>query len=245
MKSRLHVGKVRIFALLVAFVAVLLLVGVLMHIKLRALLRNHVERQVAAQSKVLAQVTENQMESELEKLEYISGMMENKEDSMGTLFEMVRNENKDGAFGILQLGGETIYGDVMDMTGFSCTKEAFRGNSAISYKEGSGMLFAVPVYHNGNVKYVLYQFVEDEKLSELFEISFYGGKGKVLLATVEGELVIPYEVWNEQEVAFLRSEVVRNSFSEISEKMMIATEAASARSKPRIDAIVSVKKIPN
>lgn len=226
MKSRLQGNKLRIFALLVAFVGVLLLVGVLMQIKLRSLLRNHVERQVAAQAKVLAQVTENQMESELEKLEYISGMMENKEDSMGALFEMIRNENKDGAFGILELGGETIYGDVMDVKGFSCTKEAFRGNRAISYKKGSGMLFAVPVYHNGNVKYVLYQFWKDEKLPELFEISFYGGKGKVLLSTVEGELVIPYEEWNEKEIAFLRSETVCSCFAEISEKMMIATEAS-------------------
>lgn len=226
MKSRLYIGKVRIFAMLVAFVAVLLLVGVLMQIKLRALLRGNIERQVAAQAKVLAQVTENQMESELEKLEYISGMMENKEDSMGVLFEMIKNENRDGAFGILELDGETIYGESMNMTGFSCTREAFRGNRAISYKEGTGMLFAVPVYHNGNVKYVLYQFVEEDKLAELFEISFYGGKGKVLLATMDGDLVIPYEVWNEEEVAFLKSEEAKNGFARIGEKMMIATEAS-------------------
>lgn len=227
MKSRVHSRKVRIFALLVVFVAVLVLVGVLMQVKLRALLRNHIERQVAAQAKVLAQVTENQMESELEKLEYISEMMENKEDSMDILFQMVCSENKEGAFGILELDGKTVYGDTMDMKGFSCVREAFRGNRGISYMENRGMLFTVPIYHNGNVKYVLYQFVEEEKLSELFDISFYGGKGKVLLATVEGEVVIPYETWNEAEVSFLQSKEATESFAEISEKMLIATEAAA------------------
>lgn len=226
MKSRLRTGKKRIFLLLFAFVAVLVLVGILMHIKLRALLRAHIERQVANQAKVSAQVTKENLVSELEKLESISDMMEDKEQFMGTLFEMVRTENATGAFGILELDGECVYGDAMDMTGFTCVREAFRGNRDISYKKGAGMMFAVPVYHNGNVKYVLYRFVEEEYLADLIKITCYDGKGKVLLASADEEVIIPYENWTDEELEFLQSEPVQKDFAKISEKMIIATGAA-------------------
>lgn len=227
MKSKFYSGKVRIFVWLAIFVAVLVLVGVLMHVKLRALMRGHIERQVAAEVKILAQVTESELESELEKLEYISGMLENKEDSMKQLFEMVRNENDKSFMGILELDGTVLYGDRLEVSGYDGVREAFRGNRGISYKKGSGMLFTVPIYHNGNIKYVLYQLIEEEFLSDRFEISYYDGKGKVMLVTGEEEIVFPYEEWNQSELDFLRSDAAGESFAKISEKMIIATEAAA------------------
>jgi len=226
MKSRFRKGKTRIFLMLFVFLAVLGLVGILMHMKLRSLLRSHIERQVANQARGLAMVTEENFASELEKLESISEMMEDKEDSMGILFEMVRTEDTTGKLGILELDGECVYGEAMNTTGFSCVRDAFRGNRGISYKKNYGMLFAVPVYHNGNVKYVLYRFVEEAGLPELFHLTCYDGKGKVLLASGEEEIIIPYENWNEDDLMFLQSRTIQKKFAQISEKLIIATEAA-------------------
>lgn len=226
MMNRFRKGKTRIILMLVVFLAVLGLVGVLMHMKLRSLLRSHIERQVANQVRVLAQVTEENFASELEKLESISEMMEDKEDSMGILFEMVRTEDTTGNLGILELDGECVYGEAMNLTGFSCVRDAFRGNRGISYKKDSGMLFTVPIYHNGNVKYVLYRFVEENVLPELFQLTCYDGKGKVLLASGEEEIIIPYEDWSEEDLEFLQSRSVQTKFAKISEKMIIATAAS-------------------
>lgn len=226
MKNRVQSSKARIFVLLAIFVAVLMLVGVLMQIKLRSLLRGHVERQVAGQAKVVAQVAESELETELEKMEMLSGLLENGKEKLETMLAMIQEEDTEAIVGILELDGETVCGEPLDVTAFSCVKEAFRGNRGISYKEGSGMLFTVPIYHNGNVKYVLYRLIREELLGELFALTCYSGKGKVLLATREEEIVIPYVDWQPEDVTFLQSEAIQAQFQKISEKMSIATEAS-------------------
>ncbi|MBP3617434.1 MAG: response regulator [Lachnospiraceae bacterium] len=227
MKSRLQSGKSRIFVLLTVFVAVLILVGVLMHVKLRALLRGNIERQVAAQVKGVAQVAESELETELKKLETVSGLFESGKVSMSTLFTMLQEENPSSVFGILELDGETVQGEAMDVSGFSGVREAFRGNRGVSYQEGTGLLFSVPIYHNGNVKYVLYELMEEDVLPEMVTLSCFHGEGKILLATREEEIIIPYESWGEEDLRFLRSNAATDAFASISEKMIIATEGAA------------------
>lgn len=227
MKNRFQSGKARIFVLLAVFIAVLLFVGVLMQGKLRSLLRGNIERQVAAQAKGVAQVTESELEAEIKKLETVSGLFENGQVPMSTLFAMLQEENPNAVFGILELDGETAQGEEKDVFGFSGVREAFRGNSGISYREGYGVLFSVPIYHNGNVKYVLYEFMEEDVLPSLVTLSCYDGKGKILLATREDEIVIPYQEWSDAELQFLRSKSARDAFAKISEKMIISTEASA------------------
>ena len=108
MKSRFQSGKSRIIVLVGIFIAVLMLVGGLMHVKLRALLRGNIERQVAAQAKGVAQVTKSELEAEVKKLETISGLFENGKVSMDTLFAMLQEEAPASVFGILELDGELI-----------------------------------------------------------------------------------------------------------------------------------------
>ena len=227
MKSRFQSGKSRIIVLVGIFIAVLMLVGGLMHVKLRALLRGNIERQVAAQAKGVAQVTKSELEAEVKKLETISGLFENGKVSMDTLFAMLQEEAPASVFGILELDGELIQGEGMDLSEFSGVRESFRGNSRISFQQGNGLLFSVPIYHNGNVKYVLYEFVEAEVLPSLVTLTCYGGKAKLLLATRDEEIIVQCEGWEENDSLFLRSYDAGNAFAQINEKMIIATEAAA------------------
>ena len=226
MKSKFQTGKTRIFVLVAIFIAVLLLVGGLMQAKLRALLRGNIERQVAAQAKGVAQVTQSELEAELKKLETIGRMFESNKVTMDALFAMLQEENPGSVFGILELDGETVQGEGMDVSGFSGVRESFRGNSRISYKKDCGMLFSVPIYHNGNVKYVLYEFVEEEEFSSFVSLHCYDGKARLVLATRNEELIASCEGWSEADFVFLRSGVAETAFKQINEKMIIATEAA-------------------
>ena len=227
MKIRRSSGRTRIFIVLAAFVGVLMLVGILMQTKLRALLRGHIEREVAEQAKVVAQVMEKELVSELETMEHIADMMANKEEEMGSLFLMLQSGNKSGSYGVIELDGEVLYGKKISMEHFGNIREAFRGNRGVSYVKGNGMMFAVPVYHNGNVKYVLFKHIDERHLGDTFGMSCYDGKGKVLLATRDEDIVVPFEGWTQEEYFFLCSETMGKCFEEISEKMKISTGAAA------------------
>jgi len=61
MRDKIRTGKTRIFIMLSVFVIVLLFVGILMYGKMQKLLHNYVEKQVAKQAQVHAEVLEEKM----------------------------------------------------------------------------------------------------------------------------------------------------------------------------------------
>lgn len=226
MKSKLQTGKVRIYIMLAMFVIVLMFVGILMKFKLESLMHNYVEKQVAEQVKVLAELFEENLNSELLDLENLAVFIENKTAPIETLLEIERLSDEDAVWGVLELGGNALYGEKLSVADFSGIQVSFRGSKSISYKQGEGLLFTVPVYNSGNVKYVLYKFIREEQLADKFNITFYGGNGKFLVVTRDDQLMISYAGWDANEEAFFLKEEVREVFSVIGDKMNIATAAS-------------------
>ena len=226
MSDKLRSGKTRIVIMLSVFVVVLALVGVLMSVKMQTLMHGHVEKQLAEQAKVLAELLEESMDSQLIDLENIAVYIENNVGNMEVLMDVTEKTSGQAAWGILELGGNALYGEVLHSYDFAGIQDSFRGNKSVSYKEGVGMLFTVPIFHNGNVKYVLYKLVDEALLLKQFGMSFYDGRGRVLVATRDGEIVIPYMDWKDEDLAFLKGSEVTKCFAEISDRMNISSAAA-------------------
>lgn len=220
-------GKTRIAIMLVAFVAVLVIVGILMQSKMQTLLRSYVEKQVTEQAKILGEVLEAQVDAELKSLENIAACIQAEAAEMDALLAIARSEDGEASWGILELDGNVICGDALDTKNFKGIQNSFRGNKAVSYKEGEGVLFTVPVFHGTNIKYVLYKFCEEEQLVTRFGRTCYEGEGRLLVASRDEQIVVPYIDWNESDREFLESQGVQETFMTISDKMNIASAAAS------------------
>ena len=225
MKDKIRSGKTQLFIMLTAFVVILALVGLLMRGRMQMLLQNHLERQAARQAETLAELVDKKLEAEITNLENISFYLQANTEEVQSIMEMAQQEDVEAIWGILDLDRNECFGDGIGAIDYKGIQHSFRGNSAVSYKDGNGLLFTVPVYNNGNVKYVLYKFVEEALLYEKFGIICYEGEGRALVANREGQIISP-SGYRQSERPFWQLNGMEDSFAKISEKMNIASAAA-------------------
>lgn len=213
--------------ILVFFIVILLAVGILMQAKLQSLLQDYTEKQVTRNAKVLSELVKEKLDTELQYLEHMSVYMEQQALESEGVLAVFENSREHARMGLLELGGNAVYGENLNVKIFSGIQDSFRGYSAVSYSEENGLLFTVPVYSNKNVRYVLYEIYENEVLETAFGMQCYEGKGTAFVTDRDGSIVVPsankivgqefLEMEREMEKAF---EIVR-------EKMNISTAAAS------------------
>ncbi|MBO5373324.1 MAG: response regulator [Lachnospiraceae bacterium] len=229
MKNKLQKGKTKIFIMLAVFIVVLVMVGILMQIKMQKLFHSHVEKQVTEQAKVLAEVLEERINVELSSLENMAAYLQDNstQTDMEKLLETAKSKDEKALWGILELGGNVICGEEIAVMDFSGVQDSFRGNKAVSYKEGEGVLFTVPVFHGNNIKYVMYRFCKEEDIIARLGMTCYEGEGRILVATRNDEIVVPYMDWQPEDADFLNKDTVKETFLVISEKMNISSAAAS------------------
>jgi len=227
MKNRLGTGKTKLFVMLAVFVVVLVFVGVLMQSKMQTLLREYAERQVTEQANILSKVFEEKINTEFKNLENIAACLQADAIGMEELIKIAYTEDENAEWGILELGGNIICGAKLDFTGFEGIQNSFRGNNAVSYKEGMGVLFTAPVFNGSNIKYVLYKYCEEEQLTTRFGMTCYSGAGRVLVANRDYKIIVPYIDWNAEDESFFAKTTVVNAFEKIRDRMNIASAAAS------------------
>lgn len=225
MRDRIRSGKTQLFLLLTVFVVIIAIVGLLMRGRMQLLLHRHLERQTARQAETLAELVNEKLESEITNLENIAVYLQMNATEVQSIMAMAQQEDTEAVWGILDLDRKERYENGIDASGFQGIQHSFRGNSAVSYKEENGLLFTVPVYNNGNVKYVLYKFVEEQLLYEKFGVYCYEGEGRALVANREEQIVIP-DGNRLTGTPFWQMPDIENIFVKISEKMNIASSAA-------------------
>ena len=227
MKNKLGPGRKRLFTGIIVFIAVLAVVGIMMEQKMQSLLYQYMEKQVVRQAEILADLTQEKMETEKEKLNHIAWYLENQEIDKETLMEAVEDKDKGVSMGVLALDGTAVYGKKLDGSEFSGIQEAFRGKEAVCYSERNGLLFTVPVFNGSNVKYVLYKLYDKMLLTEKFQISCYDGKGRTMLINRTGQIVMKGKEWGERDKDILKDKKISGGYEVLNEKMQVSTSAAS------------------
>ncbi|MCM1160446.1 MAG: response regulator [Roseburia sp.] len=230
MKNKLGDRKIKIAAGMALFIAVLVIVGLLLHFKMQELLRGYMEKQLELQAGLLASQADERFQAEFTNLELLAGCIQNagmdalKEQDVEGIVEPALKEYV--SLGLLELDGNAVYGKTLDFTKYSGIVESFRGKEAVCYSKEGGLLFTLPIYSGSNVKYVLYQLYDNSLLVEEFGITCYGGIGRTLLADRDGQIVVPFEK-EAKEVSFEEPEM-QEAVSHIREKMNVSTAAAAA-----------------
>ena len=203
------------------FAAILGVVVILMHNRMKMLLNYYAERQMVQQAELLAQATDDKLEEQLQQLEWTADFMQRYREERNDIMDLLAEEEENVSVGLLELDGNAVYGETLDFLAFDGIRKSFRGENAVSYSSDKGLLFTVPVYRDKNVRYVLYKLYDLGQIYDKFEVSCYDGKGRVLIMDRQEQIIIPSGGSAGGETDFLESEDLYNSFLQLRVQMQV------------------------
>lgn len=184
--------RLRMILWMVAFASVLCLVAGLLRFRLDSLIYGYVSSQVSKQAAIMAELVDERVSVQLEFLSGISREMEKDSSRMSVILESYRKENGI-SYGVLNLKGKLIVGDTsvtVSPADFSSIAQSFRGNEAVSYSEGKGFLFSVPIYHGRNVRYVLYKIYSESEVLRYFDNRCYDGECYSSIRNADDQVIV-------------------------------------------------------
>ena len=219
-------GKRRIIVVLIIVTIIILGVGVLMSVRLKSLMRNYTEKQVAEQARTLAALSAEQFELEIYNLETIAECVKSNPKEISNYLEISVGDEENVTMGVLRLDGTAFLGKPLSFSDFTGIQQSFRGHSSVCYKKGQGVLFTSPVFDEENVEFVLYKLYDESVLLSKFGISCYNEQGNIAIVDKSGQVIIPFYDSQIDTNEFMRLDAVQRAMSVISEKMNIDTAAA-------------------
>lgn len=188
----------RILFSMLIFLGVLIVVGVFMQQRMRQLLYHYMEQQVTSQAGEAAELLKERFDMEIESMERLAFDLGKKsEDLSADLMDfetyLFADEGEALKAGILALDGTPLYGDALVFSEFFGIQDSFRGNASVSYCEGKGLLFTVPIFHGNNVKYVFYHLYEEIYLQEKFLVQCFNGQVDIATIDVNEKEIISFQ----------------------------------------------------
>ena len=202
--------------------AVLGIICVIMWFKLREITTSQVESHVSGYGAMAAQIIDNYLKDEIQSLEMMTSVIDTK-----TGIPDYDLENEYGvSYGVMRITGEATYGKKIDFSEFDAFFEALHGNPSVS-SDSEKTLFAVPVYNNGNVKFVFYKLCDNDVLAEHVDLVCYGGIGECMLIDIDGNIVFRSQnTKDKKELSFYTSEEKAETMEGIRETMNVNISAA-------------------
>ena len=225
MKNRKKILSKKAVLVLLALLTIMIIVGCLLGYKMNQMLTDNTENQLTEQAVLISEQVEQSIEMQFIQLNNISNAIQNNAQ-FKNVFQTVKQEQKGISIGMVALDGRILYGPPILASDFSGIRDSFRGKKSVSYQEGKGLMFTVPVYSGENVKYVLYKMYDESVLKDTFGRTCFNGVGQVLLANSDFKIMVPFvqDTYNEE---FLNADKIQKAFLVIQDKMNIATAASS------------------
>ncbi len=128
--------------------------------------------------------------------------------------------------GIVAVDGSPIIGGSLSRWDFLNLPRAFRGQSIVDFCAGRGLLFAVPIMRDGNVRAVLYRLYGENVLAGRFTLTDYHPAVRLLLRDKLGNLILPCKNYGESDQAFFNDIVIREAFARLREQLGTRRSAA-------------------
>ncbi|MBO4335906.1 MAG: response regulator [Desulfovibrio sp.] len=186
------------------------------------------EQNVARQTVDLAVMAEERFERELVSLRLAAEYLEPYEVEQRKRFFQIRSKSlrKGVHIGLMRLDGQSIYGRPLSVKDFSRLYIAYRGNDVIDYHPSLGLIFIVPVYHQGNVSGLLYRLYDNSLLVDLFGLANYNEDIRLLIQERSGLTIVPNKHFSREDREFFRSANVVEGFAEVRRKLFSRRSAA-------------------
>ncbi len=226
MNKKVRMGNIILRGSII-FVVIMLSLGISLEYLVYRLLIRHLETQVAQQAQALSQISGEKLSQELELMGDIAALVASGQFEGMEVMEAWEQTVRDSRVGLVNLKGEAIYGEKLDLNGYDAMKDAIRGVPSVSYDPGLGLLFTNPVMQDGNVCYILYRLYSNEDLAARFEVAGYSGRARTVVLDRNRQVVIPYNTWNQQEkVDLLETNAHSEAFEEALSRMSYSGSAA-------------------
>lgn len=162
--------------------------------KIEEMLSQEVETSLMHSVQQDAALYESNLEKALTALSTYAEMIDGNNESIKSFVFRMESKKENLGFskiGIVDLEGLAIWGTNLDLQSHPVLRNAFRGVPSYDYeKDGllKGLIFAVPIYNNRNIRFVLYGIM-NEKDRNVFSIE--ENQGVLFAADTAGNLVIP------------------------------------------------------
>ena len=220
MKNKFSYTKKNRYKILTIFVILMIVVGILLSDRIIELQESYVERQLAQQTQIMAELVQERLGAELSSMNLAARLIES-----GAVQEVRKMEGAGVLDGLMALDGTAIYGEVLDFSIYEGIRESFRGNEAVSCDEEGNIVFSVPVFRGDNVKYVLYRKYTKNQLEQFFWLGGGDAKGKFLVASGR-QILFADAHWTPEDIALLQDRGVLETYEEIHKKLSISLSAA-------------------
>ena len=212
---------------MLVFIVILGVAGALMRGRMKSLLNYYVEQQTMRQAELLAQMTEDRFDEELQQLEWTADFIQHYGEERQDIVDLFAAQEENVAVGLLEMDGNAVSGKALDFLDFSGIRQSFRGESAVSYGRDQGLLFTVPVYRDKNVRYVLYKLYDKNTLFDRFGITCYEGQGKAMIMDRQEQIIIPVSISEEEDNYFLETQEVYDGFAQMREQLQVMTATST------------------
>ncbi|MBQ9275613.1 MAG: response regulator [Succinivibrio sp.] len=228
-KIHLIIGEVVFMLVLVAGF------GRFMQSRVDTLLNAAVEESVSQQIADMSVLAEEMFQRETAELRYAANFMANNPgaDTERKLMEELGSTRPGIEVGLLFYDGSVHYGHELQRSHFKRLHGAFRGVDVIDYSPGNGLVFAVPVLRGDNVTAVIYRLISESLLPEMFGISEYRSNTRILISERNGQIIIPYRDYEEEDREFLTDPQIEGDFVKVRYKLHRHKAAAVYSEGPR------------
>ncbi|MBQ1510580.1 MAG: response regulator [Selenomonadaceae bacterium] len=217
--------KVLLEILMLAFA--LALIGFLMQNKMDELLNDTVEQSVARQAADFSVLAEERFKKELAELRYAAHYLESHPEEARDVVSNFEDAGQIGiTYGLFSKNQGAIVGKSLSQRDFPQLAHAFSGESIVDYCHGMGLLFAVPVCHGDNVRYILYRLYSEDILTETFGLEEYNAESRILIRERTGQLIVPYANYSEKDRIFFRDNTIQSDFKRVRDKLASSRSAA-------------------
>lgn len=219
-KIKRYIGNTAI----VVFISFIVLIGVCaaMGMRIRGIIDEHLEDNVAEQGKQLSRIIDNSFADELRLLSDATAFVDLDSGNIAQFF----SEEEGVSYGVLKINGEPTFGEKLNFAEYSGIFSAIHGNASVSCSnKNKTVLFTVPVYNGENVKYVLYKLYDSRILAQKIDITCFDGKGDCVITDIDGNIILKEENSGLDSSFFEDSDNVR-AFEKISDRMNISSIAA-------------------
>ena len=219
----------KIIVQICALIAVLAAFAVWMQMRAAALMISSLENTVASQATDVALMTEKQIQEELSVLSLAAGCLEPApgDEAQDRLLRELRGMEAGVSVGVISIDGESVLGDVLPYRTFKNLPVAMHGQAVVDYQAGYGLIFAVPLMRGSNVSGVLCRLYSERMIPWHFRMTALNSSMRLLLHDRNGQMIMPYRAYSEEDTAFFRSPEVQEALGLLRSQLETHRSAAS------------------
>ncbi len=201
--------------------------AIFMQHKITHLLNMTMEQIVARQAADIANLAENQLRQKLTILHYTAEQLEISPGHTNEILGMYTTpSSRDGSVGTISVDGSHIGGEKLPDHVFPRISRAARGEDAVAYAPGKGLLLAVPVYAGDNVRGILWRICDKKVNEEQFTLVDYKSDFHYVLLAHDGQTIVPYKLNPEEEELSLSDSSIQEGFDDLRARLETSSSAA-------------------